>query len=160
MRKSSLFARPHVNEKPAYSKVSILGAFFETLLSSNACTRKTRLWITCAGILHQYTKHKYGNCIMTWHFFSDCRASFSYTNVRVQFTSIHASFVVKSVWIGNKILRSGFFGSITEFAHVGRDNPIETLASLVLTTDQYAFKPEISHRCPVHMSLQFPAEDG
>ena len=72
---------------------------------------------------------------MTWHFFSDCMASFSYINVRVQFTSIHASFVVKSVWIGNKILRSGFFGSITEFAHVGRDNPIETLASLVLTTD-------------------------
>ena len=72
---------------------------------------------------------------MTWHFFSDCRTSLPYTNVRVQFTSIHASFVVKSVWIGNKILRSGFFGSITEFAHVGRDHPIETLASVVLTTD-------------------------
>ena len=72
---------------------------------------------------------------MSEHFFSGCRASFPYTNVRVQFTSIHASFVVKSVWIGNKILRSGFFGSITEFAHVGRDHPIDTLASVVLSTD-------------------------
>ena len=46
--------------------------------------------------------------------------------------------VVISVWIGNKILRSGFFGSVAELTHVKRDHPIETLAPAVLTTNKYA----------------------
>ena len=59
-----------------------------------------------------------------------------YLNSLTHFTSIHVSSIIISIWVRNKILRSGFFGSNTELTHVKGDNPVETLASVVLTTDK------------------------
>lgn len=50
-------------------------------------------------------------------------------------TSIYASSVIISVWVRDEIHGPGFFSSVTEFTHVGRDHPVETLASVVLTTN-------------------------
>ena len=50
-------------------------------------------------------------------------------------TSIHASSVIISVWVRDEIHGPGFFSSVTDFTHVGRDHPVETLASVVLTTN-------------------------
>lgn len=50
-------------------------------------------------------------------------------------TLIYASSVIISVWVRDEIHGPGFFSSVTEFTHVGRDHPVETLASVVLTTN-------------------------
>ena len=59
------------------------------------------------------------------------------------FTSVFVSSEVKSVWVLNEIVRSGFLSSVAKLAHRNGDYPIETLASIVFTTRQYARMWEI-----------------
>ena len=40
--------------------------------------------------------------------------------------------MVRSVWVGNEIFRSGFLGSVTKLALEERDYPVEALASIIL----------------------------
>ena len=51
------------------------------------------------------------------------------------FTSICVSSVIISVWVRNEIVRSGFLGPITKLTHVARHHKVETLASIICTTD-------------------------
>ena len=68
-------------------------------------------------------------------------------------TSVPITFVVKSVWVGNKILRSCFFGSVTKLALEERDHPVEALASIVFATNLHACVRKICQHRVVNMSL-------
>ena len=74
-------------------------------------------------------------------------------NCKQIFTSVPVTFVVKSVWVGNKILRSCFLGSVTKLALEERDHPVEALASIVFTTNLYACVREFCQHRVVDMSL-------
>ena len=56
-------------------------------------------------------------------------------NNYIQFTSVNVSSEIISVWVRNEILRSGFLGPITKLTHAERHRKVETLASIICTTD-------------------------
>ena len=73
-------------------------------------------------------------------------------NCKQFFTSVPITLVVKSVWVGNKMLRSGFLGSVTKLALEERDHPVKALASIVFPTNLYACVREFCQHRVVDMS--------
>ena len=59
-----------------------------------------------------------------------------------EFTSIHDSFKVISGRAGNKIFRTGFFGTVTQFTRALGNDVIKTLASNVAITFPQAHTAE------------------
>ena len=74
-------------------------------------------------------------------------------NCKLFFTSVPITFVVKSVWIWNEILRSGFLSSVTKLALEERDHPVKALASIIFPTKLYACVREFCQHRAVDMSL-------
>ena len=74
-------------------------------------------------------------------------------NCKQFFTSVPITFVVKSVWVRNEILRSGFLGSVTKLALEERDHPVKALASIIFPTNLYACVREFCQHRVVDMSL-------
>ena len=70
----------------------------------------------------------------------------------LKLTSVHVSREIISIWVGYEVLRSGFLSSVTELAHAEGDHPIETLASVIPTTNKYAFVSEVCHQRLVNVS--------
>ena len=64
-------------------------------------------------------------------------------NWKLFFTSVPITFVVKSVWIWNEILRSGLLSSVTKLALEERDHPVKALTSIVFATNLYACMREV-----------------
>ena len=67
---------------------------------------------------------------------------------------------VISVCVRNKILRSGFLGAITKFAHMERHHKVEALATIIFEAGRKAMKSNIGHHCLIDVPLQHPSQDG
>ena len=65
-----------------------------------------------------------------------------------------------NICIRNKILWSGFFGAVAEFAHMEGNHKVETLATIIFQAGRKAIKSNIGHNCLIDVSLQHPSQDG